>query len=1501
VTLPDKQARAIRLDKSRIKNMAQEISHFIHRKLGNLRGPQGKRVLHKGIPFDITAVDGTPLHIEIVLQAIPSKDFRYVVSGGVGKRGGKPVAVVFFNGSNDFQETVRSAKGSRVVQDQIYAVLIHELTHAADKFTKGVGDRMTQEEAQGNAAYYNDPSELRAYMQEVVDEAERFFDKIPILQEHFGPQGMTYLLKMSPTWKEVSPHWTRRNQQLVMKAVAQAYDDWQQRGKVAAPSVPYPTDQYQPTKPELWRDVLEVASGDRRELRIGDRIIHSPNDGRGYDNMPHHPNGIAWAVKQYNGFMGGWRKEATTKNYDRAKKIIEEFGRPLRGLNQAAIGLKFWNRGGDQPGFADEPKLEQQSRELQQLAARASKDLAIVFEDVEKGKVLQKHTLFRRAKNFHKMLKAWAGAKTPQQMQEVFLKQTTKSKDAYDKFWDYSKEMLLVLSHFDSEVEETLKIDNYTVSLVTSGRAVWSRDLVRKLEEILKRTNQVLKKIGLGTVTGGRVFAYPTDHLTGAGSSRSSSLANYNIPTDQINLAAAGGDVNAVTHSMVHELGHRLYFKVLSGQGRKAWEQFFGDNVQPPDVDKIIRDWEAWANSNSGWATEGGRGRYISHYYSEAKNKLSDDEMMWLKIVLDKADISEKVDKRRGDVDTKGTPGLDQLIAKKGEIKAFLYPVSAYSATNPEELFAEVVADYAYKGPGKVPEIVRDAFSRAAPMVKSAAEDEDKLPGGLADQGEPDDLDPQELAMGIKVEREHTDDPAIAREVALDHLTEDEAYYSKLKEMEKRARQVWAAANPSLVTMLTGIAEGRSMVWEIEPLIAALKLMVPGVKAKATTDVQELRPYNVRGALKVRKVQSIIGDDTRYGKTLIFFKNEKMTQRGYKKIKQVAKIVTSPPKRGKAGELFLKGVHEPEPHPSYDWAIQIEQAWVAYSAYNVTVPEGTFLLVKENRGGKEYYHSVELSKVTRSEKYKSLAHDQLIELGALTPKKQVQKTKPGEGICPACFRGILLKNDKIMRHGWEVQGGRRKGEWGLSWHGGPCFGTKWEPYETSPEGTKAFRKYIQEKILPKAEEDLKKYQGRPDPIVVETNKGMEQIGQTDKRYEQELGRYIRFYKEQVANLKQDIAFLGKAVSDWKPAEIKPRRFTAFQQESLEAMQRGSVVMTDHFETHCQMQELECQKLAAGKASKIPGQFFWSTTVQGARLVTAGLGEELQRRVNTIIQETDDAKARQLTGDLAQWFGANFQRVQSAKTPRGQKRLKEDAQRLLENLDLFSTPGATVSPGGTQRTVETLWKRMAPDLESLVEFFTAEGDKARGKKEQVTELKLSNATYYNRGNLSETNFRKYAEQVDQTFGALKGWRKKALAGNLKVVFVGRSEMKVQGKYKQARDEMLVKATPQVLKRSAGYGTVGYILIHELGHRYEKYSRLPTDFDRDVEWRTTRYSWNDGEAFAELFALGHFNLTGNWDKSKVERFEKVMAGQERVSLDTAGNVLKRYLATPSPAAG
>jgi len=55
-----------------------------------------------------------------------------------------------------------------------------------------------------------------------------------------------------------------------------------------------------------------------------------------------------------------------------------------------------------------------------------------------------------------------------------------------------------------------------------------------------------------------------------------------------------------------------------------------------------------------------------------------------------------------------------------------------------------------------------------------------KLPGGVGDNTPTNQVDPNQLSIGVQVEMEHTNDLDIAKEIAMDHLTEDPEYYTKL-------------------------------------------------------------------------------------------------------------------------------------------------------------------------------------------------------------------------------------------------------------------------------------------------------------------------------------------------------------------------------------------------------------------------------------------------------------------------------------------------------------------------------------------------------------------------------------------------------------------------------------------------------------------------------------------------------------------------------------------------
>lgn len=55
----------------------------------------------------------------------------------------------------------------------------------------------------------------------------------------------------------------------------------------------------------------------------------------------------------------------------------------------------------------------------------------------------------------------------------------------------------------------------------------------------------------------------------------------------------------------------------------------------------------------------------------------------------------------------------------------------------------------------------------------------DHIIGG-ADEAKPEDFDPDDIAIGTAVEMEHTNNPDIATEISIDHLSSDREYYNKL-------------------------------------------------------------------------------------------------------------------------------------------------------------------------------------------------------------------------------------------------------------------------------------------------------------------------------------------------------------------------------------------------------------------------------------------------------------------------------------------------------------------------------------------------------------------------------------------------------------------------------------------------------------------------------------------------------------------------------------------------
>ena len=217
----------------------------------------------------------------------------------------------------------------------------------------------------------------------------------------------------------------------------------------------------------------------------------------------------------------------------------------------------------------------------------------------------------------------------------------------------------------------------------------------------------------------------------------------------------------------------------------------------------------------------------------------------------------------------------------------------------------------------------------------------------------------------------------------------------------------------------------------------------------------------------------------------------------------------------------------------------------------------------------------------------------------------------------------------------------------------------------------------------------------------------------------------------------------------------------------------------------------------------------------------------------------------------------------------------EIKKQIEYSELWKEPSNSL--GLLPRMFEDL------DLPLIIKYFS----KGTGYIQPPKKFKLGSNTYLNSAQLNEDKLKEYAEAIELVFKELKGWRKDALDGGVTVDFAPATKFRsktVGGRYNRNEGILYVRATPTVLKRTKGtYGAFDYIIVHELGHRFQhiKKTRNFSVFGsrgHNKSWYTSKYSYSDGEAFAELFAIGNFNIKGDWDPEILVEFEKLMQAKD-----------------------
>lgn len=276
---------------------------------------------------------------------------------------------------------------------------------------------------------------------------------------------------------------------------------------------------------------------------------------------------------------------------------------------------------------------------------------------------------------------------------------------------------------------------------------------------------------------------------------------------------------------------------------------------------------------------------------------------------------------------------------------------------------------------------------------------------------------------------------------------------------------------------------------------------------------------------------------------------------------------------------------------------------------------------------------------------------------------------------------------------------------------------------------------------------------------------------------------------------------------------------------------------------------------------------------------AGPAAELTHRIERLLNDYTP----QHCNAMAKWFMETFT-FAARHTPKGQQRTKQELERLHRIIKLGAESGLTLADNGipfAKLSLENAWREFQPYLEDAAKFFTVEG----GRKAITREIKKDGHTFLNIVGANDKALNEMISVVEDCFATLKGWRRKALGGGVTVVFADGKSFggTASGKYKENEDALYIRATAggRVSQTGAGkYGSLSYIIVHELGHRYERKHRQSTDFDRP-EWWTSRYSSKEGEAFAELFAISNFNMSpgqtgGSWADDRVEKFDALMGG-------------------------
>jgi hypothetical protein len=182
-----------------------------------------------------------------------------------------------------------------------------------------------------------------------------------------------------------------------------------------------------------------------------------------------------------------------------------------------------------------------------------------------------------------------------------------------------------------------------------------------QIEPIVLETEAILKKFGFGKLCYGKLFSTPTIRA-------GQTLADYTDNTDSVRISNKAKKSNEAIRIMIHELGHRLWYRFLSDKQKQEITDKFYEVQKNSDFKISLGD---------KFVDEKGKIIVVSDYVSGRQGKMQ-------KFVF-KYDAMEKSPRFSA---AKGYFRRLTPIGKKYEYDPF--DVTEYAKTNEKEFFSEV-------------------------------------------------------------------------------------------------------------------------------------------------------------------------------------------------------------------------------------------------------------------------------------------------------------------------------------------------------------------------------------------------------------------------------------------------------------------------------------------------------------------------------------------------------------------------------------------------------------------------------------------------------------------------------------------------------------------------------------------------------------------------------------------------------------------------------------------